>query len=331
MHPTALRSCQDLEGAVDDLVARMEAMESKQEASLAPVPGALTTLSASIKTATDSIGRIDDSVTAMQNVEKKVDSIPGEVNKEINAVKAKMVKLVADMAKLTTSVDDANVAALTTVNTKVAAAKVANAKGMTDLSGTIDKTIADTNALIAKAGSSESIYINWGSTTCEGKDSKKVYDGYLYASYHDSRGGTTPQCLKNAGGTMGGQSGSWDSLDWLYPAHLDHCSGTALQDVGHCNQNVPCSLCQKKKHCYLETGTNECSAKNYYKQYAGWLYGSYNGHNSRHQRICISEKGDGWGVREDGGSRFYPTLNNHAMDQRQGDQTIKCHWCFDDA
>jgi len=321
----------DLADAVDSLVTRMEAMEAKQVATLAPVPGSLNTLSASLKTASASIARIDDSVKAMQDVDKKVDSIPGQVDSQIDSVKAKMEKLVSDMAKLSKSVSDANTKAIDNVNTKVADAKTQNTAALATLSSVIDKNVKATTEVIGNAGTVESVYINWGSNKCEGDNVKTVWGGVMYASYHDQHGGTTPQCLKNEAGNMGGQAGGWDGLDRLFPVNLDHCSGTKLQDVGHCNKNVPCSLCQRKTHCYLESSTDECSAKGYVKQYVGWMYGSHTSHNARTERTCISEAGSGWGLNNGNGAYMYPTLNNHGMSQRQGDQTIKCQWCCDDA
>lgn len=303
-------------------------MESKQSATLAPVPGALDTLTAALKTAQDSIGRVDDTVSSMDDVDHKVNSIPGQVGSQIDAVKAKMEKLVSDMDKLTKSVTDANAAAIANVDKKIGDAKVSSTASLASLSSTIDKNIKAANDIIAESGSVHSVYINWGSDKCLGKDVKTVYAGWTYASYHDHRGGSTPQCLKDEAGVMGGERGGWDSLDQMYSARTDHCSGTGLDNK--CNQNIPCSLCQIETHCYLETGTDVCTADGYRKQYVGWLYGSHFGHQSVHERICIAESGSGWGTNNGQGAYFYPSLNNHGIEQRDGDQTLKCHWCCDE-
>merc|ERR1712166_1038438 len=98
----------------------------------------------------------------------------------IDSVKAKMEKLVSDMAKLSKSVSDANTKAIDNVNTKVADAKSQNTAALATLSSVIDKNVKSTTEAIGNSGSVESVYINWGSNECEGDDVKTVWGGIMY-------------------------------------------------------------------------------------------------------------------------------------------------------
>jgi len=269
------------------------------------------------------------SFSLSQDLDSEVDQIPNGVKTQTDLVDERMVKLQGDMGALSSEVTAKNAAALKAVDDKIAASKRATDAAASALSASVTKSINSAKATAEKASGDVTTYTHWGSNTCTGPgNSARAYAGWTYASHHDHRGGSTPQCLKDEAGVMGGQRGGWDSLDLMYSARTDHCGGTGLDNK--CNQNIPCSLCQIETHCYLETGTDVCTADGYRKQYVGWLYGSHIGQQSVHERICIAESGSGWGTNNGEGAYFYPSLNNHGIEQRDGDQTLKCHWCCDE-
>lgn len=315
-----------ISATVSDLTDRMTKLQDEQQAQMTSLPQSVAALATAANAVTSSISRIDATLAAFKLLKSKADAIPATVEAQVESLNLQMSSLSRDMTVMSNSVDVANKATLDTVDAKLAASEAESnlaTKSLTDSSAVKVKAMADS---LENAGNTRSIYVNWGSSKCEG-GAKTLYSGWTYASYHDQRGGETPQCLQNKGGDMGGRHGGWDSLDWLYPSRNDHCDGTKLRDLDRCNKQIPCSFCQIEKSCYLESGTGKCSAADYKTVYQGWLYGSHESHNARHKRTCLSEDGSGWGRNDGHGSYFYPTLNNNGMQNVKSDKTIKCHWC----
>jgi hypothetical protein len=313
---------------VKELDALMTALEQTQDAQLSSVPGSIKGLEVSINAAITSVKRVDGMNGDISDLDAEVDMIPENAAVETDIVATKMVKLQSDMTALSADVTKKNTAALAAVDAKIAASQKATEASSAALARSVLGKANAAKALAAKASGDTSTYVHWGSKECKGGNGvKKAYHGWTYATYHDHRGGSTPQCLIDAGGDHGGRHGGWDSLDWLYASRLNNCGGTAFDNNGKCNKNVPCSVCTREVQCYVESGTPECSAEGYEAQYKGWLYGSERGHNSKHERICIDDSGDGWGPDNGSGSYFYPTLNNNKVRSRQSDVTIKCQFC----
>jgi len=314
-----------ISATVTDLTNRMSELKDAQQADMTSMPVSVAALATAANAVSSSISRIDDTLAAFKLLKSKADAIPAKVEAQVESIQLRMSSLTQTMSSMSQDVETANKATLAEVDAKIAASQVQISSATKALQESSDKSIKDMTASLEGAGKSRSMYVNWGSSKCEGGAST-LYTGWTYASYHNSEGGTTPLCLKNAGGDMGGRNGGWDSLDQMYPARTDNCGGTKINDQGNCGKQVPCSLCQIEKSCYLETG-NKCSAKGYAMVYKGWLYGSHNSHNAMHQRICISEDGNGWGLNDGHGTYFYPSLNNNGMGSIQSDKTLFCQWC----
>jgi hypothetical protein len=312
--------------AVNDLTERMAALKSTQQSEISSLPTSIAAVATAANAVSSSIARIDDTLAAFKLLKAKADSIPAAVDAQVTSLNMQMTTLSQNMDSMRSSVDSANKATLAQVDAKIAASQAEAAAATSALESSSGVKVKAMEDSLANAGKSRSIYVNWGSVKCEG-GAATLYSGWTYATYHDHNGGVTPQCLKNAGGEMGGRHGGWDSLDWMYPSRTDNCGGTKLDNQGRCGKQIPCSMCQIEKSCYVETGTDKCSAEGYKTVYKGWLYGSHNGHRSTHRRICMSEDGNGWGRNDGHGSYFYPSLNNNGMQSVKSDKTLKCHQC----
>ena len=312
--------------AVNDLTERMAALKNLQASDMSSLPPSIALLTSAANAVSSSIARIDNHIARFQLLKAKAAAIPASVDAQVESLNLQMSGLSQNMGSLRSSVDSANRATLAQVDAKIAASQAEAAAATSALESSSGVKVKAMEDSLANAGKARTIYVNWGSYKCEGGAST-LYSGWTYATYHNHHGGVTPQCLKNAGGEMGGRHGGWDSLDWMYPSRTDNCDGTKINDQGRCGKQIPCSMWQIEKSCYVETGTDKCSAEGYKTTYKGWLYGSHNSQESNHMRICMSEDGNGWGRNDGHGSYFYPSLNNQGMEQIKSDKTLKCHRC----
>jgi len=312
---------------VKALDALMTTLEHTQNAQLASVPGSVKTLEISINAAVSSVKRVDGIASDITDLDAEVDQIPSAAKIQTDLVAEKMKKLESDMAALSVDVTAKNTAALASVDAKIKASQVETEKAATALAASVVVKNKEVVTAASKLSGDKTTYIHWGSHTCKGPNNPQLaYKGWTFATYHNHRGGTTPQCLRNEGGTQGGQAGGWDSLDWLYASRTDNCAGTDLNS-GKCGKNIPCSVCTRDTKCYLETSTATCSAEGYKTQYYGWLLGSYLGHSDKQERICVDAAGDGWGPDNGSGSYFYPNTIKHATPPRSDSRTMRCSMC----
>lgn len=249
-----------------------------------------------------------DVVKAKANVAKKdvVDKVEGDVNDAAKKIKSSALTQIEKVAQ------------------SVASAQALD-KLESDLRTGIDAAKAAAEQAASKGGSA-SVYVNWGSYKCNGKDVTTLYSGWTYGNYHDHR--TAPQnyCAKDAGGSLGGKDvGGADSMDLMYRMSTNGCS-SYIPGIP-CDRTIPCSKCRVESHCYTERGVPGCSAEGYKPKYSGWLMGTYHSHQSVTDRICVDSKGSGWNQGRHDASYLYPSKAQSGMSKRKSNLSLRCHVC----
>jgi len=291
---------------VEPLVQKTDKLSSKVDATASTVNGLKSQISDSLDT--------------------KFDTFSGDITKDLNDFKSDSDKaLINALASVKKSVDTVT-ASVGKVRTDAdSLACNSGTKGtLRMVKGAVQGCDgAKWNAM----GGATTIYTNWGTDTCKGKDKKGVtqlYSGFAWGGYHDHRGGAEPMCLKAGGGRNGAGAYGDDSQNLMYPLRTE---GPSPQN-GNIQNNrlIRCAVCKIEKHCYLESGINGCGSTEYEAIYSGSYYGGYHDHVSNNGRICLDRVGK-YDNSNGFGAYMYPSKIRAGFDGRDDNAFVHCHQC----
>ena len=138
-------------------------------------------------------------------------------------------------------------------------------------------------------------YTIWGRTSCPGKDSESVYDGFAGGSHYIHTGAAASMlCLpKDPDWDAGKYSDKLDKYTgYIYGAEYQDGQGRSDQlfGVSHYEQDVPCAVCsvRTRSSTIMIAGKTSCYA-GWTFEYSGYLMTGKHDHQAASDYYCISK------------------------------------------
>ena len=161
---------------------------------------------------------------------------------------------------------------------------------------------------IGGRGGSGSTYTRWGRTTCPGRGTVKVYDGYVSAGFYTHKGnGANYLCLPKDPQYLSSTNVAWPS--YLYGTEYETAnrifSGTTQ------NFNAPCAVCHSPRSTKIMIPGKYSCPGSWTREYYGYVMTSYYGHAQTIDYSCVDytpEKISGSQSNRNGALFYFTTV-----------------------